>query len=91
MAASDRDFFVEFFNYFLHPSRVLLSCQNVSQDTGYIVERMLMSSCALRCYCIQGQHVSAILCTNHPRSHADENILAPSTYHQISKGVDGDG
>lgn len=51
---------------------------------------MLISSCALRCYCIQGQHVSAILCTNHCRSHADENFVAPSTYHQISKGVDGD-
>lgn len=34
--------------------------------------------------------MSAILCTNHCRSHADENFVAPSTYHQISKGVDGD-
>lgn len=55
--------YVEFFNYFLHPSRVLLSCQNVSQDIVIVYECMLMRLCALRCYCIQGQHVSTILCT----------------------------
>lgn len=63
MATPDRDFFVEFFNYFLHPSRVLLSCQNVSQDIVIVYEFMLMRLCALRCYCMQGQHVSAILRT----------------------------
>lgn len=28
---------------------------------------------------------------HHSRSHADENFVAPSTYHQIIEGVDGDG